>query len=369
MQPTTSSAGEVHLDRPKSSRYRVLGSNSAGRRYVKSSYNSLLSPGLGNETHLRASQSLSSLTEVCEVPDSPNSTSLDIPASSKPQPTRSCTNLEKIEEAGASSSSADSLRPKQMPLLLPEDSANPTECRESAEESHKSGLSLGRSPSVESKRSEEPCSSGVNRRLSKVVPTEAKKQKRLKQLFSRRESGSSFKVCVCHYLNCFRYFDSFSLHLQRSERAEKQWGGRRLRVRNGSTSSGHGSKTEVEMDEASGGSSCSGIDPTASGQVSDSKVKSMSFLRSRLYKAKSLGSLVKERILVEASHCQYELWKRFGRKSDVNQNSGSAPTSRSSSKRFANGAKCRVQSTDCSAKKCDTPVAIVHNVPKHCSPC
>ena len=142
-------------------------------------------------------------------------------------------------------------------------------------------------------------------------------------------------------------------------------------MRNGSTSSGHGSKTEVEIDEASGGSSCSGIDPTASGQVADSKVKSMSFLRSRLYKAKSLGSLVKERILVEASHCQYELWKRFGRKSDVNQNSGSAPTSRSSSKRFANGAKCRgyVQSADCSAKKCDTPVAIVHNVPKHCSPC
>jgi len=54
------------------------------------------------------------------------------------------------------------------------------------------------------------------------------------------------------------------------------------------------------------------------------------FLRSRLYKAKSLGSLVKERILVEASYCQYELWKRLGRKGggggggggDVNMNGG-----------------------------------------------
>ena len=34
--------------------------------------------------------------------------------------------------------------------------------------------------------------------------------------------------------------------------------------------------------------------------------KTMNFLRSRLYKARSLGCLVKERILVEASHCQYE---------------------------------------------------------------
>lgn len=54
----------------------------------------------------------------------------------------------------------------------------------------------------------------------------------------------------------------------------------------------------------------------------------MSYLRSRLYKAKSLGSLVKERILMEASHCQYELWKRFGRtppkNGDVNMNGPTA---------------------------------------------
>ena len=43
--------------------------------------------------------------------------------------------------------------------------------------------------------------------------------------------------------------------------------------------------------------------------------KTMNFYR--LYKARSLDCLVKERILVEASHCQYEIWKRFGHKGEI----------------------------------------------------
>lgn len=99
--------------------------------------------------------------------------------------------------------------------------------------------------------------------------------------------------------------------------------------------------------------------------------KTMSFLRSRLYKARSLGCLVKERILVEASHCQYEIWKRLGRKgamagggvapSDVNMN---APT--------LSPTPAKLSSVTCSAStECSTPtpLAVVHNVTQHCSSC
>ena len=83
----------------------------------------------------------------------------------------------------------------------------------------------------------------------------------------------------------------------------------------------------------------------ASGEVSSTegaeKPKTMSFLRSRLYKAKSLGSLVKERILVEASHCHYELWKRLGVRKSATR-------------------KC---------PKMADKSAIVQPVPQHCSSC
>ena len=97
------------------------------------------------------------------------------------------------------------------------------------------------------------------------------------------------------------------------------------------------------------------------------KNKTMSFFRSRLYKAKSLGSLVKERILVEASHCQYEIWKRFGRKSDVNQNSGSVPSTKLNFKQCMPGIKHRI-SNEC-PKMVESSVSLLHNGPQHCSSC
>lgn len=89
----------------------------------------------------------------------------------------------------------------------------------------------------------------------------------------------------------------------------------------------------------------------------------MSYLRSRLYKARSLGCLVKERILVEASNCQYEIWKRFGRKggitSDVNMNGPTlSPT------------PAKLSSVTCSSStECSAPLTVVHNVTQHCTSC
>lgn len=69
-----------------------------------------------------------------------------------------------------------------------------------------------------------------------------------------------------------------------------------------------------------------GANPAEQPDASETTGRTMGgFLRSRLYKAKSLGSLLKDRIACEASHCQYELWKRLGRKGghgDVNMNGG-----------------------------------------------
>ena len=99
----------------------------------------------------------------------------------------------------------------------------------------------------------------------------------------------------------------------------------------------------AEAPEAPEASDSAGSTAAAVGDPARTKTMS-SFLRSRLYKAKSLGSLVKERILVEASHCQYEIWKRFGRKgaatdaADVNQNSASSAASSGASTGASSGA-------------------------------
>lgn len=109
-------------------------------------------------------------------------------------------------------------------------------------------------------------------------------------------------------------------------------------------------------------------DPDEAAEVD--RGKTMNFLRSRLYKARSLGCLVKERILVEASHCQYELWKRFGRKggivgvvtpSDVNMN---GPTHSPIPAKLSSVTSCS------SSAECSTPsLAVVHNVTQHCTSC
>ena len=109
-------------------------------------------------------------------------------------------------------------------------------------------------------------------------------------------------------------------------------------------------------------------EPEAADSSEAGRGKTMSFLRSRLYKARSLGCLVKERILVEASHCQYEIWKRFGRKggivgmvnpSDVNMNGPTlSPT------------PAKISSVTCSSStECSTSLAVVHNVTQHCTSC
>ena len=102
-----SSGGRRHLQpsdcvdqRNPRSRYRIVGT-SHGRRYTNACF-SLLSPGLSSETHLRVSQSLSCLTEVCETPESPRivTNTLEIPPSTVGVrvAAKSCSNLEKIEQ-------------------------------------------------------------------------------------------------------------------------------------------------------------------------------------------------------------------------------------------------------------------------------
>lgn len=106
--------------------------------------------------------------------------------------------------------------------------------------------------------------------------------------------------------------------------------------------------------------------PVEQTETSDTPGRTMGgFLRSRLYKAKSLGSLVKERILVEASHCQYELWKRLGRKGggDVNMNGGSV------------SALPALASKPSSASATTVPrsppglAVVIDNTTQHCSSC
>jgi len=122
--------------------------------------------------------------------------------------------------------------------------------------------------------------------------------------------------------------------------------------------SGHVAKSESTQVDASGGAN-----PVEQSDASETSGRTMGgFLRSRLYKAKSLGSLVKERILVEANHCQYELWRRLGRKGggggggDVNMNGGG------------------VLSTALPALANKPPpapaaVVVVDNTTQHCSSC
>lgn len=120
-------------------------------------------------------------------------------------------------------------------------------------------------------------------------------------------------------------------------------------------------KAEVVIESPNGAEAvtCALPEADVAGHNLDGKSgKSMSFLRSRLYKAKSLGSLVKERILVEASHCQYELWKRFGRKNDqqASQNSpDSQPGSRPNSKRYMQSKKHGMPGDFSMTKNSDSP--------------
>ena len=132
----------------------------------------------------------------------------------------------------------------------------------------------------------------------------------------------------------------------------------------------HGRKKSTTKEAAE--TTCGGAEaPEGEGAAADSaRAKTMSsFLRSRLYKAKSLGSLVKERILVEASHCQYEIWKRFGRKGDVNQNSGSS-ASASGFKRYVSSASTKHH---CTSKECPKKSAatatLVQPISQHCTSC
>ena len=165
----------------RSSRYRTT--PNGGRRYTNAACSfSLLSPGLGSETHLRASQSLSCLTEVCDeiVPlvDCARSDLLQLPDATVPgrvpAPAKSCNNLKDIKEADV--------------LLLRPCSSLPIEPNPSAV------------VSVQDVAMEEAGgSSSAHDSCSCRPPSSApgKKHKRLKQLFSRRDQGSSnssFKV-------------------------------------------------------------------------------------------------------------------------------------------------------------------------------
>lgn len=99
--------------------------------------------------------------------------------------------------------------------------------------------------------------------------------------------------------------------------------------------------------------------------------RTMSFLRSRLYKARSLGSLMKERILLEASHCQYELWKRFGRKTGVaGEASASLDPAGDVNMNGTKSAASPVSPMRTGGRDCvTTPAVIVHNATQHCSSC
>lgn len=194
-----SSGGRRHLQttdavdqRNPRSRYRIVGS-SHGRRYTNASF-SLLSPhGLGSETHLRVSQSLTCLTEVCETPESPRSTTnmLEIPPSPSTMariPAKSCGNLEKIEEIASLDGSPEMvlvLPPSPLPASQP-----------SSEKGSRETVMI--QDDVVMDTEPEPPLTGCS--CSCTTPTGGKKHKRLRQLFSRREgTNSSFKVNRCMY--------------------------------------------------------------------------------------------------------------------------------------------------------------------------
>lgn len=186
-----SSGGRRHLQtsdgvdqRNPRSRYRIVGT-SHGRRYTNACF-SLLSPGLGSETHLRVSQSLSCLTEVCETPESPRmpTNTLEVPPSTVGVrvAAKSCSNLEKIEETVSLDTSPE------LVLDLP-----PSPLLTSHPASEKGSLDTVVIQDDVMDTEPEPPLTGCS--CSCTTPASGKKHKRLKQLFSRREgTNSSFKV-------------------------------------------------------------------------------------------------------------------------------------------------------------------------------
>ena len=172
-------------------RFSSIIGNATGHRYVKNNSNNsaygLLSPGISNETHLRASQSLSCLTEVCENGDASSAISLDIPVTAKWIPTRSFTDLEKIEEVGTGDvMEAQESRNKLMVLTT----------AHSSQPSERSGPRLNESVPLSFSIAVPTANSCADSKES-VVAQPGKKQKRLKQIFSRREAThSTLKVCI-----------------------------------------------------------------------------------------------------------------------------------------------------------------------------
>lgn len=174
---------------------------------------------MGSEVHLRASQSLSCLTEVCEEAslsaDSPRigvGNTLDVPdrlCPSRPAPTRSCSNLEKIEEgaSGTTSSGLDSSSQElDFKLLLPSSSLKRTLPGRPDAAELESLMMIDAVPDTVDGPMEDletsvapECAvghSGATQVQPDSTTSGSKKQKRLKQLFSRRDgSNSSFKVC------------------------------------------------------------------------------------------------------------------------------------------------------------------------------
>lgn len=147
------------------------------------------------------------------------------------------------------------------------------------------------------------------------------------------------------------------------QRSEKRSIGR-------SKNRGRSSGDDDSMDADGKHPSTPEADPTDPATSEAGRGKTMSFLRSRLYKARSLGSLVKERILVEASHCQYEIWKRFGRKGGIV--AGVAPSDVNMNGPTLSSTPAKLSSVACSAStECSTPTSltVVHNVTQHCSSC
>lgn len=193
------SGGRHHLQpndcvdpRTPRSRYRILGNSGPhGRRYTNACF-SLLSPGLGSETHLRASQSLSCLTEVCEGPESPRviADSLEVPSPSPAAalalparlPAKSCSNLEKIEETASLDASQELVLLLRSPPILASHLA-----------SEEGSLETINIQDVVMETEPEPPHTSCG--CTCTTPASGKKHKRLKQLFSRREgTNSSFKV-------------------------------------------------------------------------------------------------------------------------------------------------------------------------------
>lgn len=187
------------------SRFRPHHPHLKGRRFTNACSFSLLSPGLGSETHLRASQSLSCLTEMCnEAPsDSPRIVvdSLELPGGScspgpgsRPVPTRSCSNLEKIEEASASG--LDSSQELDFRLLLPVlPPGQPGVELEPLEAGEVDPMDVTL-PLSEVDGMNASCSClGAGSDQQQQPSTSPKKQKRLKQFFTRGDGAhASFKV-------------------------------------------------------------------------------------------------------------------------------------------------------------------------------